>query len=187
MSTFAPPRRLFLMKDVPQSESPAVDVAQLVALHQLSVWRYLRSLGASPQEAEDLTQETFLKVLEKPFEQISDGATRAYLRTVARHLLVDRRRREGRRTNTQAVENIDQFWQASDHRPPDDMLDLLADCLQGLTDRARLALQLRYQDHKSRQEIAAALEIGEHGAKNLMQRAKQQLRDCIEFKLKEDA
>ncbi|GAA4431937.1 sigma-70 family RNA polymerase sigma factor [Bremerella cremea] len=175
------------MKDLPQHETPAVDIAQLVAEHQLSVWRYLRSWGCSPQEAEDLTQETFLKVLEKPFEQLTDAATRGFLRTVARNLLIDRRRREGRQTNIQAVENIDQFWVASDDRKPEELLEFLADCLEGLTERARMALQMRFQDHKSRSEIADALEIGEHGAKNLMQRAKQQLRDCIEFKLKEES
>ncbi|WDI44715.1 RNA polymerase sigma factor [Bremerella sp. P1] len=175
------------MKDLPQHESPAVDIAQLVAEHQLSVWRYLRSWGCSPQEAEDLTQETFLKVLEKPFEQLTDAATRGYLRTVARNLLIDRRRREGRQTNIQAVENIDQFWVATDERKPDELLELLKECLDGLTERARMALQMRFQDRKSRSEIADALQIGEHGAKNLMQRAKQQLRECIEFKLNNES
>jgi RNA polymerase sigma-70 factor (ECF subfamily) len=52
-----------------------------------------------------------------------------------------------------------------------------------LTDRARLALEMRFRDRGSRAEIAAALGITEHGAKNLMQRAKQQLRDCIKRKV----
>jgi RNA polymerase sigma-70 factor (ECF subfamily) len=42
---------------------------------------------------------------------------------------------------------------------------------------------MRFRGESSREEIAAALEITEHGAKNLMQRAKQQLRECIENKL----
>ncbi|MBI1248583.1 sigma-70 family RNA polymerase sigma factor [bacterium] len=175
------------MKELPQHESSAVDVTQLVATHQLSVWRYLRSWGCSPQEAEDLTQETFLKVLEKPFEQLTEAATRAYLRTVARNLLIDRRRKEGRQTNIQAVENIDQFWVATDSQKPEQLLEFLTECLDGLTERARMALRMRFEDHKSRTEIAEALDIGEHGAKNLMQRAKQQLRECIEFKLKDES
>jgi len=128
-----------------------------------------------------------LKVLEKPFEQLTDAATRGFLRTVARNLLIDRRRKEGRQSSVQAVENIDQFWVATDDRKPDELLDLLSECLDGLTERARMALQMRFQDRKSRSEIANALEIGEHGAKNLMQRAKQQLRECIEFKLKSES
>ncbi|MDV7390211.1 sigma factor-like helix-turn-helix DNA-binding protein, partial [Arthrospira platensis SPKY1] len=62
-------------------------------------------------------------------------------------------------------------------------LDALRECLQQLTDRARMALDMRFRDRGSRSEIAAALGISEHGAKNLMQRAKQQLRTCIERKM----
>jgi RNA polymerase sigma-70 factor (ECF subfamily) len=45
-----------------------------------------------------------------------------------------------------------------------------------------MALDMRFRDRSSRSEIAVALGITEHGAKNLMQRAKQQLRVCIERK-----
>jgi RNA polymerase sigma-70 factor (ECF subfamily) len=63
-------------------------------------------------------------------------------------------------------------------------LEALRDCLQGLTGRARMALEMRFRDNSSRDDIAAALAITDHGAKNLMQRAKHQLRECIQKKLK---
>ena len=44
-----------------------LDVARLVREHQAGVWRYLRVLGCPATEAEDLTQETFLAVLTRPF------------------------------------------------------------------------------------------------------------------------
>jgi RNA polymerase sigma-70 factor (ECF subfamily) len=53
-----------------------------------------------------------------------------------------------------------------------------------LTPRARQALEQRFRDRTSRSAIAEGLGITEHGAKNLMQRAKQQLRACVEQKLK---
>jgi RNA polymerase sigma-70 factor (ECF subfamily) len=62
-------------------------------------------------------------------------------------------------------------------------LEHLRGCLERLTERARLALEMRFRGEHTRAEIATALEITEHGAKNLMQRAKQQLRECIETKL----
>src|SRR4029453_2084719 len=49
---------------------------------------------------------------------------------------------------------------------------------------ARMALEMRFRDNSSRDAIAAALEITDHGAKNLMQRAKHQLRECIQKKMK---
>jgi RNA polymerase sigma-70 factor (ECF subfamily) len=53
-----------------------------------------------------------------------------------------------------------------------------------LTPRAQLALRMRYTDRKPRLEIAQALSLSEHGAKNLMQRAKGVLRKCVERKLR---
>jgi RNA polymerase sigma-70 factor (ECF subfamily) len=41
---------------------------------------------------------------------------------------------------------------------------------------------MRFRDRFSRAEIASALAISESGAKNLMQRAKKQLRTCVEGK-----
>ena len=44
-------------------------------------------------------------------------------------------------------------------------------------------MDLRFRKKEARQDIGAELGITEHGAKNLMQRAKKQLRSCIEGKL----
>ena len=62
-------------------------------------------------------------------------------------------------------------------------LEALADCFDRLTRRAQLALRLRFARESSRRAIAESLNITEHGAKNLMQRAKTQLRECLEKKL----
>lgn len=160
------------------------DPARLIEQYQAGVWRYLRSLGCDSAEADDLTQDTFLAVLRSDFQPISDAATAGYLRKVAYNFLVSARRRVGK---VNAVENIEQFdlawchWLRNDNG--ENLLDALRDCLKQLTERARMALEMRFQDNESRQNIANALEIGEHGAKNLMQRAKQQLRTCIEGKI----
>ena len=53
------------------------------------------------------------------------------------------------------------------------------------SERARWALEMRFRDKLPRLEIAGHLKITEHGAKNLMQRAKKQLRECIEGKIHE--
>jgi RNA polymerase sigma-70 factor (ECF subfamily) len=54
-----------------------------------------------------------------------------------------------------------------------------------LTERAQLALRMRFAEDASRVEIGQALGISDHGARNLMQRAKQQLRQCVEEKLQQ--
>ena len=49
----------------PEKSGNELDAAQLIREHQAGVWRYLRVLGCSRELAEDLTQETFLAVLEQ--------------------------------------------------------------------------------------------------------------------------
>jgi RNA polymerase sigma-70 factor, ECF subfamily len=160
------------------------DPIRLIQTYQAGVWRYLRAMGCESALAEDLTQETFLAVLQRPFQDVSNAATSAYLRKTALNLLISHERRAGRVRSVENVELLDKTWTrwAGDD-DGETAVNHLRDCLGRLTPRARLALEMRFRDDSSRADIATALEITEHGAKNLMQRAKQQLRECIEAKL----
>lgn len=42
---------------------------------------------------------------------------------------------------------------------------------------------MRFEDQATRERIAAELQISENGVKNLQQRAKSQLKQCLEEKL----
>ena len=174
-------------RDLPSSDekpSAPIDPSQLIDEFQAGVWRYLRALGCDAAEADDLTQDTFLAVLQKPFVNYGPAATAAYLRKVAFNRFISARRRAGKVVLMEQVDEIDQEWtQLAANDQGEALLDALRQCLETLTERARWSLQLRFRDRQSRTQIAAALEITEHGAKNLMQRAKKQLRDCIEGKI----
>jgi RNA polymerase sigma-70 factor (ECF subfamily) len=160
------------------------DPMQLIQTHQAGIWRYLRALGCETSLADDLTQDTFLAVLQRPFNDVSPAATTAYLRKTALNMLISHERRAGRVRAVENIEQLDQTWTRwAGNDDGEAVLAHLRDCLGRLTERARLALEMRFRGESSREEIAAALEITEHGAKNLMQRAKQQLRECIENKL----
>lgn len=166
--------------------SGGLDAARLIADHQAGVWRYLRSLGCEPALADDITQETFLAVLQRPFQDLGPAAVSGYLRKIAFNLVVTHFRRSGRVTLVENLEEVDRDWNrlASDDNG-EAMLEALRACLAGLSERARRALEMRFKEQQTREAIAAMLEITEHGAKNLMQRAKQQLRTCVENKLSE--
>lgn len=164
--------------------SSEIDPARLIEDHQAGIWRYLRSLGCESSEAEDLTQETFLSVLRKPFEYYNKPAAASYLRKVAYHRFISARRRSGKEVVMAELEQIDQTWSKwIGQDDGSDALDALSDCLRQLTERARWALEMRFRDRMPRVEIAQHLSITEHGAKNLMQRAKKKLKACIEGKL----
>ena len=175
------------MQPAESSPGTGIDPERLINDHQAGVWRYLRALGCEPALADDLTQETFLAVLQRPFQDLGPQAVAAYLRRIAFNLHITHHRRSGKVTAVENLEELDAAW--SRLTPDDDgelLLEALKGCLQGLSDRARKALDMRFRDQQSREQIAAMLEISEHGAKNLMQRAKQQLRACVEKKIRHE-
>ena len=170
------------MRDGTNNTDP-LSPEQLIHKYQHGIWRYLRVLGCEASLAEDITQETFLRVIRKGFEQYNDAATAGYLRKVAYNLFISVKRREGKNVVTDEIERLDASWDkwaGADNG--DTLLDMLRECLEGLTERARNALELRFREDHTRSAIADHLQIKEHGAKNLMQRAKKQLRDCVEHK-----
>ena len=173
------------MRTEPSQPPAGIDPAALIQTYQVGIWRYLRALGCDAAQAEDLTQETFLSVLQKPFQDMGPLATSAYLRKVAYNLFISHRRRSGKVSPVESIEELDRTWTSwAGNDDGEALLDALRDCLKGISERARLALELRFREDRSREAIAEVLKITEHGAKNLMQRAKQQLRDCVESKMK---
>ncbi|MEX0819859.1 MAG: RNA polymerase sigma factor [Pirellulaceae bacterium] len=172
------------MKAASTPDSTAFDPVRLIEDHQAGVWRYLRALGCESNLAEDLTQETFLAVLQRPFEDYNTAATAAYLRRTAYNAFISFQRRAKKVTTVENIDELNQTWERwAGEDNGEELLESLRRCLGTLTDRARQALVLRFRDCASREKIAAELAMSEHGAKNLMQRAKKKLRECIEDKL----
>lgn len=87
---------------------------------------------------------------------------------------------------TDELEVLDRTWTrwVGADLSGDAVIDALAECFSRLTLRAQQSLRMRYADNASREDIAESLKITSHGVKNLQQRAKAQLRECLEEKLK---
>jgi RNA polymerase sigma-70 factor (ECF subfamily) len=167
-----------------------LEPAELIARHQHGVWRYLRMLGCDSSTADDLTQETFLRVLRRDdFVQHNEAATSSYLRRTAFNLLVSLHRKQGRVQTLAEPNVVNEVWDrwAGKDLTGDGAVEALRHCLSILTDRAQKALMMRFAREASRVEIGEALDITDHGARNLMQRAKQQLRRCVEERLRQDS
>jgi RNA polymerase sigma-70 factor (ECF subfamily) len=147
--------------------------------HRLAVWRYLRMLGASAAEADDLVQETLLVALR--LERLADDGARAFLRGVAKNLWLRSRRFWRRRREREVAAAVDELWQATAaHDGGDELVARLRQCLDALPGRARDALHLHYRDGLEWTEVARAIGLLPNGVKTLVQRARQALRTCIE-------
>ena len=128
---------------------PRHDPTDLVRAHQAEVWRYLRLLGAPAALADDLTQETFLSVLQRPFEDRGPAAAAAYLRLVARHLFLKDRRAAALRPQPMELAELDAaFARLCGADGGDGYLAQLGQCLERLAERSREALTL----HRERQD-----------------------------------
>ncbi len=157
----------------------------LIRAHQATVWRYLRFLGCCPDEADDLTQETFLAVHDRPLHRFGAGAAAAYLRRVARNAFLKSKERE-RRARLVDLEAVDAAfdWFVRD----DDgqgVRSALHACIDGLEDKARDALRLRFAEGLPRGAIARRLALTSHGVKSLLQRSYRRLRICVERRLRD--
>ncbi|MCA9246998.1 MAG: RNA polymerase sigma factor [Planctomycetales bacterium] len=161
------------------------ELAFLVREHQATVWRYLRFLGCEANEADDLTQETFVVLFQSAEADRTSTQTAAFLRGIARNRLLMLRRRQGHEPSTVEWDLAEQVWtQATADGHWQDSLDALADCLEtAVQPRVRRAIDMHYTDRASREEIARELELSPEGVKTMLRRARSALRECVERKV----
>ncbi|MER6999050.1 sigma-70 family RNA polymerase sigma factor [Streptomyces sp. NPDC000410] len=113
------------------------------ALHR-DVWRYVAHLSADPQDADDLTQETFLRALGSLRRFEGRSSARTWLLTIARRTVVDSLRHAAARPRRADTDD----WQtAVEHAQPRGLPGFeegvaLAALLAGLPDERRDAFVL---------------------------------------------
>ena len=170
----------------PRKEESVDHFAALIRDHQAAVWRYLRFLGCEPGDADDLTQETFLAVVDRPVHRFGEGGARAYLRTVARNFFL---KLDANRHRTPSAVELNLAEQAFDwYRGEDEgktTLAALRSCLPTLSVKGRRALTHRYADDLGRGAIAERMGLSAHGVKSLLQRSYAKLRACMERRLRD--
>lgn len=155
-------------------------LVRLMREHQADVWRYLRLLGCDASCADDLTQETFLYVLNHPLNEFSRAQTAAYLRRAARSLMLNLLRRERRVVALDEIEVADNAWNELTPQDGDARIEVLQRCVGKLEGRAKVAVRLRYGDGLSEAEVADKLGATEEAAKALLKRTRAALRECVE-------
>ena len=141
---------------------------ELFSEHGTGVYRFATALTRHAQDAEDVVQETFLKLLQHLEAGGNTDNVRGWLFTVAAHAARDRQRRRMRWLP----------WSA-DHEPqvaPPELADedgrhrALRASIRHLTDRDRLLLALRAQGLSYR-DIASAAGVKESSVGQFLARA----------------
>jgi len=160
-----------------------LDLETLVREHHAGVWRFLRLMGCTREQADDLTQETFLVIMRKGFEDLSPAATATFLRKTARFEFLNARRnlRIRREVDLDAAEAV-AGQQLADGG--DAYVTALRRCIDELRGKARDAVTAVYRDQQPHAAAASALGMKENGFKTLLQRSRAVLKACVERKLK---
>ena len=149
--------------------------------------RYLRFLGCSETQAEDLTQETILAVLQQLPSLREPGALPAYCRSIARNLFLKSLKRTGSEPLSMDLERAEEAWRkVADDARWEAYLEALRGCVSALPPRDRGILERRYVQNGDRREMAAASGMSPEGFKTLLRRIKERLKLCVRSKLNDE-
>lgn len=158
----------------------------IVRRHQGAVYGYLRARLLQPSDAEDLTQEVFLRCYQGRARFDSNSLVRPWLIGIARNLLREHVRKVVRRKEvawTELCLDLEELI-ACENTATEDILQHLPQCMQSLGQSARQSLDLRYNARLRLAEIGEKLHRSEGAVKLLMFRARQALRNCLDKKLR---
>jgi RNA polymerase sigma-70 factor (ECF subfamily) len=166
-------------------------LAALMARYQNRLYRYLLRLVRQPADAEDLFQQTWLRVAEKIRSFDTSRNFDAWLFTVARNLAFDHLRRiQPRSLDEPAGDDSPDHTIASrlasgDSGPFERLLaheraSHLAGALERLPLSYREVLSLRFEEEMKLEEIAVVLAAPLSTVKSRLRRSLEQLREMLE-------
>ena len=169
--------------------------AELVRTHHKRVYGICYRFTGNPTDAEDLTQDVFLKVYSNLSSfDTSRGSLQVWITTMTRNLLVDNFRRT---RNQRATSSLDDGWESAEELKPIDRLTsrgisphesaaqkelakMVQDALAQVSVDLREAVILRDLQDMDYKEIAQVLGVPEGTVKSRISRGRAELARLLE-------
>lgn len=144
-----------------------------------SLCRFLEGMLGRDREAQDIAQESFLRLCQANFGEISVVEVRYWLFKVARNLALNEINKN--KTRLKFWERLAEIFQRNEADPADGLVKdenrkIVTELVQRLPEHQRLALLLREREEMNYREIALALNASESKIKVDIFRARQSLR-----------
>jgi RNA polymerase sigma-70 factor, ECF subfamily len=166
-------------------------LSELIARYQNRLYRYLLRIVRQPSEAEDLFQQTWLKVVEKVGSFDVNRNFDAWLFTLARNLAIDHLRRARPQSLDEPVADDWDCTTLADRIPSRDDTPLdnalaverrthIDEAMGALPMIYREAISLRFEDGMKIEEIAQIIEVPVSTVKSRLRRSLEQLRYALE-------
>lgn len=148
----------------------------LVEDNLASVLRFAQRMLRDPDEAQDVAQETFLRLWREASRWEPRARLRTWLFRVAHNLCVDRLRSGRTAPLSQSPEQADPRPEAPALLAEHEQARAVAEAISSLPERQRAALVLVYHEGLSNREAAEILGVEIDALESLLARARQSLR-----------
>ena len=173
--------------------TPPVEVSSwegIVRDHSTRVYRLALHLTGNPHDAEDLTQDVFIRVFNS-LANYQPGTFEGWLHRITTNLFLDRVRRRKRirfdwmGDDDAAVATSESFDRHERSGQPEDAFDMgnldedILEALAELTPEYRVAVVLSDIEGLSYEEIAATLDIKMGTVRSRLSRARARLRESL--------
>ncbi len=159
----------------------------LVERHLDAIHAFVALKLPVPHLVDEITHETFVFAFQSIAKFTTDTSFRAWLRAIAANKVraeIERYYREERNrlaySERRSIEDALRATASPDSRE----VEALNDCLKHVPEKLRTLLNLKYHDESSSEEIASSLERSVTWVRTTLCRVRQQLRECIERKVK---
>ncbi|HEY7215415.1 MAG TPA: RNA polymerase sigma factor [Thermoanaerobaculia bacterium] len=136
-----------------------------------ALWAYLRRLGGDPALADDILQESYVKLLGRVDPASEEREKRAYLYRIATNLLRDRWRQE--RREVLGLSSLLGRWEERGRAADAPLKVDLESAFQRLEPRERAILWLAYVEGYDHREIAGIVGVKEGSVRVLLFRARK--------------
>lgn len=142
------------------------------------LYRLALRITLDSAEAEDIVQDTMIRVWNKRDEWAQFNSIEAFCLTVARNLAIDR----SQKSETQNIELTTETQEMSDGSTPErqmernEQMDLVRKLINELPEKQRTIIQLRDIEERSYKEIADVMQLTEDQVKVTLFRARQRIK-----------
>ncbi|WP_243838788.1 sigma-70 family RNA polymerase sigma factor [Prosthecobacter fusiformis] len=166
---------------------PSGGFESLLSEHSASIRFYVRSLMPGYEGADDLAQDTMIKLWEKRDQYMEGTRFKAWAFQTAKYLVLNQRRKLARSPvillDDELVEQIDRRWMEMEPIPTDEAHAALSQCLELLKTEDRNLLHARYATETSLETYAEQEGTRPGTLKARLFRLRDALRDCIDRRL----
>lgn len=164
-------------------------IETLIERYQYRLFRYLISLTGNREDASDMFQETWIRILERGHQYNGKWKFESWLFTVARNLVIDKMRRQWKSVSLEEVPDSMLETRQRDRADETPAVRALAQsetservqtAMQQLSPASREALVLRFQEELPLDEIARITGAPLSTVKSRIYRGLEMLRDLME-------